>query len=179
MRAFLILLAALALWAGPLNDLIGKPLPHLSLSGKEGHTVGGTPFDSKSLKGKVTVLFYVDPDKKDLNEAFTETLKARHFDRKNYRSVAVINMAATWMPNFVLNAALKSKQKAYPDTLYVKDFHKNGVKVWHLADNDANFLILSKNGEVLYAYSGKIPKSEWPTIFSVIQKAMNERSSQQ
>ncbi len=175
MRILAILLAAWALWAGPLNDLIGKPLPHLSLAGKEGHTVGGAPFDSRDLRGKVTVLFYVDPDKKDLNEDFTEALKAKHFDRKNYRSVAIINMAATWMPNFVLNAALKSKQKTYPDTLYVKDFHKKGVKAWHLADDDANFLILSKEGKVLYACSGKIPKSEWPGIFQTIQRAMNGR----
>ncbi|WP_456381787.1 YtfJ family protein, partial [Hydrogenimonas sp.] len=118
----------------------GEILPHLQLSGKEGGRVDGTSFDSDTLKGKVTVLFYVDPDKKSLNEDFTEALKARRFDRSRYRSVAIVNMAATWMPNFAIAAALKRKQEKYPDTIYVKDLHKKGVKVWRMKDDDANFV---------------------------------------
>ena len=160
--------------AGPIEDIVGRPLPRLTLSGQEGRTVDGHPFDSEKLKGKVTVIFYVDPDKKALNEEIAEALKAKAYDRENYRSVAVINIAATWLPNFAVSTALKSKQKKYPDTLYVKDLHKKGVETWHVADDDANFLITSKDGTVLYAYSGKIPQSEWPRIFKTIEKAIDE-----
>ncbi|WP_201351961.1 YtfJ family protein [Hydrogenimonas urashimensis] len=153
---------------------VGKPLPRLQLSGKEGGRVDGSPFDSKRLHGKVTVIFYVDPDKKSLNEPFTEALKAKRFDRSRYRSVAVVNMAATWLPDFAIAAALKSKQKKYPDTLYVRDRRKKGVRVWGVADDEANFLLVSKDGRVLYAASGKIAESEWSEIFSLIERAMRE-----
>ena len=151
---------------------VGRPLPELTLSGKEGGRVDGTPFDSHQLGGKITVIFYIDPDKKSLNDAFTEALKARHYDRNRYQSVAIVNMAATWMPNFAIAAALKSKQEKYPDTIYVKDKKRKGVKVWHVEDDDANFLVVSADGTVLYAASGEIPESEWQGIFAIIEEAM-------
>ena len=148
----------------------GASLPTLHLEGKEGGKVDGTPFDSDALEGRVTVIFYVDPDKKSLNEEFTEALKARHFDRRHYQSVAIVNMAATWMPNFAIASALKSKQEKYPDTIYVKDLHKKGVKVWRMADDDANVLIVSPAGKVLYCKAGKIPRSEYEKIFALISE---------
>ncbi|WP_457596798.1 YtfJ family protein [Hydrogenimonas sp.] len=170
MRLLLALwLAVATAWAVE----VGRPLPRLILEGADGGCITGQPFDSDTLRGKVTVVFYVDPDKKSLNEPFTEALKARHFDRSRYRSVAIVNMAATWMPNFAIASALKKKQSRYPDTLYVKDLRKKGVKVWSVADDDANFLVLSKEGVVLYARSGRIPPDEYDTIFSLIQSAMN------
>jgi len=151
----------------------GKPLPRLTLEAQEGGLVDGKPFDSAALLGKTTVIFYMDPDKKDLNEAFVNALHAQHFDRNRYQSVAIINMAATWLPNFAIASALKKKQKAYPDTIYVKDLHKKGVKVWGMADDDANFAVISKSGEVLYFKSGKIAESEYDTIFGTIRQAMD------
>ncbi len=166
-------LSVLLLLALPLLALeVGEPLPTLVLEGKAGGKVDGTPFKSGTLQGKVTVLFYVDPDKKSLNEAFTEALHAQHFDRKRYQSVAIVNMAATWMPNFAIASALKAKQKKYPDTIYVKDLHKTGVKVWDMKDDDANFAILSKEGRVLYFRAGKIPQNDYETIFATIRNAM-------
>ena len=153
---------------------VGEPLPSLELSGKDGGRVDGAPFKSDLLRGKVTVLFYVDPDKKDLNEPFVEKLKAQKFDRSRYRSVAVINMEATWMPNFAIAAALKSKQKRYPDTIYVKDMVKKGVEVWQMADDDANIAVIDPKGTVLYARSGKIPEEEFETILSIIERQIGK-----
>ncbi|WP_456453174.1 YtfJ family protein, partial [Hydrogenimonas sp.] len=144
-----------------------------TLEGKEGGRVDGRPFDSQTLTGKVTVIFYVDPDKKSLNEDFTDALHAQRFDRAKYQSVAIVNMAATWMPNFAIASALKAKQEKYPDTIYVKDLHKKGVEVWNMADDDANFAVVSKEGKVLYMKSGKIPEDEYERIFRTIQEAMD------
>jgi predicted transcriptional regulator len=170
-KLFLLPLLAAALLAVE----VGRPLPQLTLSGKEGGRVDGKPFDSAALAGKTTVIFYVDPDKKGLNEAFTDALHARHFDRSRYRSVAIVNMAATWMPNFAIASALKSKQEKYPDTLYVKDKVKKGVKVWGMADDDANFMVVSPEGKVLYYIPGKIPESEYERIFGTIERSMEGR----
>ncbi|WP_084275401.1 hypothetical protein [Nitratiruptor tergarcus] len=93
---------------------IGSIVPKVVLDKKDGGLVSGGAFDLSSLRGKVYLLVYSDPDKRDLNEEFFEKVKAKNFDRSKYGSVAIINMAATWMPNFLLNAILKKKQKKFP-----------------------------------------------------------------
>ncbi len=153
---------------------VGERVPALELSAKEGGLADGSPFKSETLKGKVTVLFYVDPDKKDLNEPFVERLKAAKFDRSRYQSVAIVNMQATWMPNFAIEAALKSKQKKYPDTIYVKDKVKKIVDVWGLSDDDANIVVIDCEGVVRYLRSGKIPESEFETILSIIRQEVSK-----
>ena len=40
----------------------------------------------------------------------SSALKAEKFHRGKYGSVGVGNLAATWMPNFAINIALKKKQ---------------------------------------------------------------------
>ncbi len=152
----------------------GKKLPALEISQNDGGLVDGTPFRSEDLKGKVTVIFYVDPDKKDLNEEFVERLKEEKFDRNHYRSVAIINMQATWMPNFAIEAALKSKQKKFPNAIYVKDKAKKGVEVWGVSDDDANIIVIDSDGIVRYVRSGKIPESEYETIFSLIRNEISK-----
>ncbi|MCF6201095.1 MAG: YtfJ family protein [Hydrogenimonas sp.] len=167
-RVFLILLAALPLLALE----VGQNLPTLSLEKDEGGRADGSSWSSDSLTGKVSAIFYVDPDKKSLNEKFTEALQSQKFDRKYYTSVAIVNMAATWMPNFAIEKALQSKQSKYPDTVYVKDRVKKGVKIWHVADDDVNFIVLSPKGVVLYARSGKIPEDEYEKIFDTIERSI-------
>ncbi len=156
---------------------VGEKLPTLTLEGKDGARADGEPWSSESLRGKVFVIFYVDPDKKDLNEEFVERLKSEEFDRRYYGSAAIANLEATWMPNFAIEAALKSKQKKYPDTIYVKDRVKKGVKVWGVADDDANFIVLGPQGKVLYFSSGKIPKESYEKIVDLIHTEIDRLSN--
>ena len=71
-----------------------------------------------------TPISNVDPDESDLNNHVSEALKAEKFPLEKYGSIAIINMAATWLPNFALNMKLKSKQENYKNTVYVKDLQK-------------------------------------------------------
>ncbi|MCB0386383.1 MAG: hypothetical protein KDD43_13405, partial [Bdellovibrionales bacterium] len=100
---------------------LSKPPDIVELKDKEGGRLDGTPWSSTSLaeKGKVQVLFYVDPDEKDANVAFEDELKIKA-DNEGYvfDSIAVINMAATWKPNWIISSILEGKQKKFPDTLY-------------------------------------------------------------
>jgi len=110
---------------------VGVP-PKLVLNGANGGKTDGSSWSSQTLKGKVHVLFYVDPDEKDLNEPLVQALKKRHFDRKKYGTVAVINLAATWKPNVIIEALLKKKQKEFPviqPTLKIKKVYllKSGI----------------------------------------------------
>jgi len=149
---------------------IGKVPPQVTISGKDGGKTDGTPWSSSMLKGKVYIVFYVDPDKKRLNQELTKKLKEKHFDRSRYGSVAIINLKATWMPNALLEAILKKKQKEFPDTLYVKDKNKVLVKKWDLADDNSDVLLFDKNGVLIYKQFGKLSKSQIEEVISLIEK---------
>jgi predicted transcriptional regulator len=149
---------------------LGKVPPKVTLSGELGAKVDGGAWTSSMLKGKIYTLFYVDPDKKDLNNALADALKARKFDRSKVNSVAVINLAATWIPNAILESMLKKKQKKFSHTIYVKDKKKVLVKKWNLADDNSDILIFDKRGKLIYKKFGKVTDKEIPAIIKLIEK---------
>ena len=149
---------------------VGKVPPKVVLNGDEGAKVDGNAWHSSMLKGKVYILFYVDPDERKTNDALTQVLKKRHFDRKKFASVAVINLAATWMPNILLESLLKKKQKEFPDTVYVKDKQKVLVKQWQLADDASDVLVFDTNGKLLYKKFGKLDDVEIAKVLDIIER---------
>ncbi|AKF24540.1 transcriptional regulator [Sulfurovum lithotrophicum] len=149
---------------------VGVIPPSVTLSGVNGGKVGGGSWSSSMLKGKVHILFYVDPDERDLNKALTQALKQRHFNRKKYASVAMINLAATWLPNVILESKLKAKQKEFPDTIYVKDKKKVVLKKWDLADDNSDILIFDKKGRLIYKKYGKLSDKEIGNVLALIEK---------
>jgi predicted transcriptional regulator len=149
---------------------LGKVPSAVSIEGENGGKIDGTSWSSKMLKEKVHIVFYVDPDKKDLNQDLSNALKKRHFSRKKYGSVAIINLAATWMPNALIESKLKSKQKKFPDTTYVKDKKKVLVGKWNLADDNSDILIFNKKGKLIYKKFGKLSAKEISSVLALIEK---------
>ena len=127
-------------------------------------------WNSSSVKNKVFVMFYVDPDEKDLNNEFSAALKAKKYDRAKYGSLAIINLAATWKPNFVIESILKSKQEEFPDTIYVKDKNSVLVNEWQITDNNSDIIIFSKDGKVIFYKDGKMEASDIQTALKLIEE---------
>ncbi len=165
-----IILSVLVLCATSFAVELGKVPKHVVIDGQNGGNVVGKPWDSSMLKGKIYTLFYVDPDKKDLNNALADALKAKNFDRKKVDSVAIINLAATWIPNVILESILKKKQKKFPDTIFVKDKKKVLVHAWKLADDNSDILIFDKKGRLIYKKFGKVSNAEIKKVIKLIEK---------
>jgi predicted transcriptional regulator len=165
-KTLLLLLAPLMALALELGS---QPL-HVTLDGENGGLVDGKAWDSSMLKDKVYVLFYIDPDEKDTNSAVSQALKAKKFDRDNYGSVAIINMAATWLPNFAIASKLEKKQKEFPDTIYAKDLNKVLVKEWEIADDSSNVLLFDKNSNLIFIHEGKLQQSDIDKLISLIEE---------
>ena len=165
-----IVLALMLVAVNSMAIEIGKVPSLVTLSGDNGGKVNGSSWTSSSLKSKVNIVFYVDPDKKDVNEALTQALKKRHFSRSKYASVAIINLAATWIPNVAIESKLAKKQKEFPDTIYVKDKKKVLVKKWSLADDNSDVLIFNKKGELIYKKFGKLSNAEIAKVLKLIEK---------
>lgn len=130
----------------------------------------GAKWNSNTIRDKVHVMFYVDPDEKDTNNHFSDTLKAKKYDRSKYASLAIINLAATWKPNFVIESILKDKQIEFPDTIYVKDKNSVLVNGWDVADNASNIILFSKTGEVLFYKSGAMTKEDTDRAITIIEE---------
>ncbi|MGA0249294.1 MAG: transcriptional regulator, partial [bacterium] len=78
---------------------VGSTPKTIVLQGEQGKLVdGGGPWKSDLFRGFVTILFYVDPDESDLNNAASEAFKDANLPADQVRSVAVINMDATLLP---------------------------------------------------------------------------------
>ena len=149
---------------------VGEIPKKVIIDGKNGGLISGGAWDSSMLKDKIFVLFYVDPDEKDTNNNFSEALKKKGYNTNSFATVAIINLSATWLPNFAIESALKSKQKEYPNTIYVKDKTKYLIKEWGLADDSSDISIFAKDGKVLYHYSGKLDNKEITKALKLINQ---------
>jgi len=165
-----IILGFLILLGSSMAVELGMVPAFVIIEGENGGRIDGTPWESSMLKGKIYTLFYVDPDERDLNNPLADALKAKKFDRKKVNSVAIINLAATWLPNIVLEAKLKEKQKKFPHTIYVKDKKKVLVKEWNLADDNSDILIFDKKGKLIYKKFGKVSDDEIKDVIALIEK---------
>jgi len=153
---------------------IGKIPKEITLSDENGGLVNGSAWDSSMLRDKVFVMFYVDPDKKGDNDKFIDALHQKNYDLKKYASIAIINLKATWLPNFAIEKKLQDKQKEFPHTIYAKDKTKYLVKEWGLADDSANVLIFSKKGKLLYQHTGTMSREEMEKAFRLIESHLND-----
>ena len=135
-----------------------------------GMVLDGSAWNSSTITDKVYVMFYVDPDEKDTNNEFSATLKEKKYDRSDYGSLAIINLAASWKPNFVIESILESKQEEFPDTIYVKDKNSVLVNEWKVEDDASNILIFSKRGEVLFYKSGKMNEEDIEKALKIIEE---------
>jgi YtfJ family uncharacterized protein len=153
-------------WAGIKMGHVPK---NIELKGDLGGRLDHSPWESNELKGKVHVLFYVDPDEKDLNNEASEALKAEGFSREKFQSVAIINMAATWLPNFAISSSLKKKQERYPTTIYIRDYKKVVVNAWEISDDNSNVLAFDKQGRLVFRKDGKLNQEDIRKLIRIIR----------
>ncbi|MBL1244164.1 MAG: transcriptional regulator [Sulfurimonas sp.] len=151
---------------------VGEVPASVTIEGENGGNVADdSAWNSSSIKENVYVVFYVDPDEKDTNEHFSQALKEKEYRKVGaFGSMAIINLAATWKPNFVIEGILKTKQEEFPDTIYVKDKTSVLVNEWELGDDAANVLVFDKTGKLLFYKTGKMSDEDMSKAFSLIEE---------
>ena len=166
------LLLVMPATAGTLE--IGKKPAEVKLDDKAGGRLDGKAWSSTELKGKIFVLFYVDPDEKDMNEHVAEAIRAEAFPGDKFGSVAVINMAASWVPNVVLDKILAGKQVKFPRTIYVRDRERRLVQDWGLTDNSYQITVFDRDGTVLFTKAGKFTDAETRKLVQLLKDKIKE-----
>lgn len=148
---------------------IGEVPPKVELKEKLGGRLDGKPWSSEELQGKVYLIFYVDPDEKDTNNPASEALDKEKFPAEKFQSFGIINMAATWLPNFAISSALEEKQKKYPKTIYVRDYKKVLVHAWKITDDSSDVLAFDKKGKLIFRKDGKLNNEEIQKLIKAIR----------
>jgi YtfJ family uncharacterized protein len=168
-KAIMVVLAVFLITRLALAIEMGQVPPKVELKEKLGGRLDGTAWSSEELKGKVHVVFYVDPDEKDTNNDTYEALDKEKFPSEKFQSFAIINMAATWLPNFAISSSLKEKQERYPRTIYVKDYKKVIVNAWKIADDSSDVLAFDKEGKLIFRKDGKLTPEEIQKLIKIIR----------
>ena len=169
MKGLIFVLALFVIGQASLAVEMGQIPPKVELKEKLGGRLDGKPWSSEELRGKVYVLFYVDPDERDTNNDASEALLREKFSSDKFQSVGIMNMAATWLPNFIISSGLKDKQKRYPTTIYVRDYKKVLVNAWKIADDSSNVLAFDKQGRLIFRKDGKLTVEEIQKLIKAIR----------
>ena len=110
----------------------------------------------------------------DLNEETSQMLDKQNYPLDKYGSYGIINMDATWMPNFLIGEALKDKQRKYPNTKFIKDFKKVFVKDWQLKDDSNAMMVFNRKGERVFYVDGKLTKKQSDEMVALIWKLIKQ-----
>jgi len=153
---------------------VGKVLPYATLEGENGGFNDDKAWDSRQLQGKVHILLYMDPDKRDEAMPFLDRLNKMEFSKQRYSTIAIVNLAATWVPDALLESILTKKQKELKNTKFVFDKRKYLLKRWDLKDDDINILVLDRKMRVFYKKSGVLSAKDQEEIFDLVEKSIKK-----
>src|SRR6266498_3634082 len=70
---------------------------------------------------KVVVLFYTDPDEKDVNDPLSEALKAKNYPKDKYAGIGIANCKDTWIPDAAIRMKARQKEKQFPGSIVLLD----------------------------------------------------------
>ncbi|MBL8028651.1 MAG: hypothetical protein JNL74_19665, partial [Fibrobacteres bacterium] len=162
MSKLFILILLISTYTAALK--IGELPPKLIMQGDSGSCADGSTFNIANYKGKVAVIYYIDPDEREMNEPFYKAMKAADFKEDSFKSIAIVNMAATVIPDFLFESKLKKNQKKYPKTLYVLDKKSMLVSKWGMQDNSSCVTVIASDGRVVWHKCGALMEKEIPVV---------------
>ncbi len=163
---FILLWCVLPAWASELK--VGDKALNFSLKDSQGKVY---TLDSDEFKGKVLSVLYVDPDKKDLNNHVEDVLtKDQGLDRnKTYKNLAITNLKASKLPNFIIKSVIKNKQEKTGAIILLDDKYTM-LNLWGLKNHSSDLIILDKNRICRYIYRGKLTKEEVIKAVNIIKE---------
>ena len=114
---------------------------------------------------------YVDPDEKSKGEVFKPTIEAfeKDLDFDKFQILVILNLDATWKPDFVIRTMMKSKLTDYPKRIYILDTGSVLVKKWGLTDNAYNTVIINDKRKVIYSHSGEWEDGEMTQVDALVR----------
>lgn len=164
---FFLLLAGGTLLALQAN--VGKAVSNVKIKTPDDKT-SAIPF----LGQKVLVIFYTDPDVKDVNDALSDAIKAKNYPKEKYTGVGIANCEDTWLPNSMIRYAGRQKQSKYPSSVILVDDDHILSKAWDLGNCDelGYVMVIGTDTKIKFAKAVKSQaesKAIIPTVIGIIE----------
>ena len=161
-------------------------LPSTALALQKGDYVKNTeirdardkPLFIPSLKKRLVLIFYVDPDEPNLNREFAEAMKKTNFPAEYLTAMGIVNMKDApllpdWLLRFMVRREIESDPRAKgviftdPDNLL--------QKAWKMGSCNNKFVIIliDKSGEVLFIKKDKMTQQEITGTIDLIAKVVD------
>jgi predicted transcriptional regulator len=152
------------------TNIIGKSIQSLILRDSNDKNVA-----IPNVGKQVIIIFYTDPDEKDVNDPLSNAIKAKKYPKDKYTAVGIGNCADTWLPNSAIRMGTRQKEKQYPGSVILLDIDRVLSKAWNLNDcNDKGvFIIIGKDQKIKYINYVK-SQEESTAIITIVLKTIEE-----
>lgn len=167
-KLFLILIflsgSATVLAQAVRMDVTGKQVSRIEIRNASDEAVPLPGFGEKNL-----LIFYVDPDARKQNLAFTDSLETHPLGNPSLESFGVINLKDTSLPNGLIRAVARAKEKKTGAAIYT-DPDRLLSRAWGLGDCNGKFVILfvTREGKVVFARWGKFDENDKRDFYAVV-----------
>jgi predicted transcriptional regulator len=169
----ILALALILVWVGSLSGLaaelkVGDKAPDFSLKDSTGKMYS---LKSPDFEGRVLSVFYVDPDKRNLNSHVENALlTAPDLDRHHrYKNLGISNLKASKLPNFIIKNVIQNKQEK-TGAVILLDYDYTILKSWGLKNHSSSVIVLDKERICRYVHNGKLPPEEVEKVLKIIKE---------
>ena len=168
----------IALWIG-LAGLLGAGELEIGMQAPDWKfkDADGKEFSMASWSGQVLLITYVDPDKADLNDHFTDAMKKAKEEgvlkEGTYKGIGIADCAATWKPNMLIRSIAGRKAKRYNTTILF-DYDATLRKTWGLKKDTSNAILLDKQRVCRAIVRGRVPDGEVAQLVQLAAKLQAE-----
>lgn len=172
----LLFLLFMAIVCGSINGkLLGQQLVGKSISTLPLIDPNDKPKNIPSIGEKVVMIFYTDPDVKDVNDPLSNAVKAKNFAKDKYLGVGIANCKDTWIPNAGIRLKARQKEQQFPGSVILLDEKLLLAKTWELGDcnGSAVVIIVGKDSKVKFLKTIK-SEEESKAIIPVVTKLIED-----
>jgi len=170
MKTFIGITFFLSAFLITVQAQVGKSVPNVKLTDVN-NVVKNIPY----LGNKVFILFYVDPDVKDVVDPLSDAIDAKNYPKDKFGAVGAANCKDTWFPNGTILFKARQKQDKFPKSLILIDKNYILRNTWGFGDcNDiAMVIVVGKDSKIKYAKAVK-SQDECKGIITAVLKIIEE-----
>lgn len=145
------------------------------------HDAEDRPFELQGVRGKPILVLYEDKDSAKLNLALKDDL-ARLARGDRYRnSVALVPVADVerydyWPVRGFVKDAIRDESKKIGATIYC-DWDGSFRRATQLAKNTSSVMLIGRDGRVLFAWEGLVPKDERDRLLGMLRAEIEPRAA--
>lgn len=124
---------------------------------------GGKVLDTRTIRGRLTLIFYEDKDATEQNKALKDALAAQHKDKARKAQVDVYAVADVsawdfWPAKGFVKDAIAEQEKVVGHPIYC-DWSGNFGKALGIVEGKSNVILIGPDRKVKIAKAGVLPAS--------------------